>query len=383
MSLATEELLKLRLLAEGVRVEPRAHAAWTERYGGPLTLAEYATTSGVALVLPGDLYVNAPIVDDDAAAELRFDRDGFVVTHLGTVVPVEPIPVPAFHGQTQVDKLDGSVQRHTNYGVTHTDRCRVSPIAGCAWKCRFCDLPYEHAYRKRHAENLLDVIRVAQDDPLSPARHALISGGTPRRGRAGASDEEWLDDVFAQLAAESPIPVDVMMSPRRELSHPAWLASVGVNAVSINMEVSDPERARVLTPAKARLGREHYLEYIERAVESFGVGRVQSLVVFGASIEPLDSTLRGVRDLAERGCIPVLSAFRPNAVTPMAGMPGATLAEMTDAYVATREICDRAGTGVKPGPRCIPCHHNTVTLPDGSDFYMGLDADLAEPCPVC
>jgi hypothetical protein len=104
---------------------------------------------------------------------------------------------------------------------------------------------------------------------------------------------------------------------------------------------------------------------------------VQSLVVFGAAIEPIESTLRGVRDLVDRGCIPVLSAFRPHHLTPLGGEPGATFDEMRRIYEATVEICDRAGNGVRPGPRCVPCHHNTVTLPDASGFYIPLEVDIS------
>jgi hypothetical protein len=268
--------------------------------------------------------------------------------------------------------------------VTHTDRVRVSPISGCAWKCKFCDLPYEFAYRKKHADNLLEVIRVAQRDPLSPARHVLISGGTPRApiparpGRPGSDDEAWIDGVFEHLAERSPLPVDVMMPPRRDLGHPAWLRGVGVTGVSINLEISDPDRARALAPAKAKVGREHSLRYIEHAVEAFGVGFVQSLLVFGSAIEPLESTLRGVRSLVERGCVPVLSAFRPHHLTPLADAPAASYEEMVDVLARATEICVQVDNGVLPGPRCIACCHNTVTIPDDSPFYVGLDGDLTD-----
>ncbi len=380
MTLSFDELLKFRLLADGVNVSHTARSAWLERYGGPLTLAEYATTSGIALVLPGELYANAPLTVHDDAPVLHFAHDEFCISYSDCDTPVDVVPVPLFHSETQIDERDGRAYPHTKYGVTHTDRCRVSPITGCAWRCKFCDLPYEFDYEKRHAENLLNVIRVAEHDPLAPARHVLVSGGTPRRGRYGASDEEWIDETYAYLAANSPLPVDVMMPPRRDMGHPERLASTGVNAVSINMEISDIARARTLAPAKSKLGRDHYLSYLEKAVESFGVGRVQSLIVFGSAIEPLESTLRGVRDLVDRGCIPVLSPFRPSPSTPMRALPGATMQEMIDVYLETLEICDAAANGVKPGPRCVPCHHNTVTLPDDSAFYKRRDADVTDRC---
>ena len=228
-------------------------------------------------MLPGDLYVNAPLAQSEDVPELRFAGDAFFVS-AATDVPVEVVPVPTFHDRTMTDRFDGTTQPYTNYGVTHTDRCRVSPIGGCAWKCKFCDLPYEFSYRKKHEENLLEVIRAALVDPQAPARHVLISGGTPRAPRAArgsrpaVNDEDWIDGVFAYLAKHSPLPVDVMMPPRKDLSHPQRMRSLGINMLSINLEVSDPDAAKRIAPAKAKVGRQHTLDYIERAVEAFGPG---------------------------------------------------------------------------------------------------------------
>lgn len=381
--LSAAELLKFRLLANGIQVSQDAGIAWRERFRGPLTLGEYATTAGVGLVIADDLYVNAP-VDNGAVAVLALVDECFVVVDGDIAVEVGVVPVPAYHGRTQIDIIDDSVQPYTSYGVTHTDRCRVSPIAGCAWKCHFCDLPYEFRYRKRHEENLLEVIRAAEGDELSPARHVLVSGGTPRApmsaraGRPARNDEAWIDDVYAFLAQHSPLPVDVMMPPRRDRGYPAWLRSTGVNMMSINLEISDPARAREIASAKSRVGRQHTLDYIEAAVEAFGIGFVQSLVVVGCAIEPIESTLRGVQDLVDRGCIPVLSPFRPHHLTPLADAPAATLEEILSVFLATREICHSSGNRVRPGPRCIACHHNTATVPDGTTFYFGPEDDLTD-----
>lgn len=384
MGLSFEEHLRFRLLTDGVTVDPAARVAWTERFGGPLTLAEYATTSGVSVRLRGDLYVNAPLMDIADGPRLCVDGDTFFVQADGVDVTVEPIPVPAFHQLTQLDVHDSSDQAYTNYGVTHTDRCRVSPISGCAWKCHFCDLPYEFSYRKRHEDNMLETIRVAANDRLLPARHVLVSGGTPRApvpardGRPARDDEAWIDGVYAYLAKRSPIPVDVMMPARRSLSYPARLRAAGVNMLSVNLEVSEPARARIIAPIKARYGREHFLDYVEAAVEAFGVGFVQSLVVFGEAIESPESSLRGIRDLVDRGCIPVLSPFRPHGLTPLRDEPAATLDETLWLYDRTLAVCEKADNGVRPGPRCVPCHHNIAVIPDGTSFYVDLDGDLTD-----
>lgn len=375
-SLTDDQHLKLYALSHGIRIDGRAAKAWLERYGGPMTLAEYASTSGVCLYTDAGIYINAPYLEAFAQpsdAVLNFD-DGFYLSLRSTVVPVNVIPVPAYHSRRYSD--GGESYPYTNLGVTHTDRCRISPIEGCAWRCTFCDLPYEESYRMKPRDELLKVVRMAVDDPLTPARHVLISGGTPRR-----RDEQWIDDVYAYIAANSSIPVDVMMPAREDLSYPKWLREVGVNMLSVNLEISDPARALAITPNKVKtpLGREHYLKYTEAAVQAFGVGFVQSLMVFGAAIEPIESTLQGVRDLVDRGCIPVLSPFRPEEHTPLGDQPPATYDEMLRVYEETLDICVRAGPGVKPGPRCVPCHHNTVAFPDGTDFYVNLDGDLTSP----
>jgi hypothetical protein len=373
-----DEELKFYLLAHGLCINPEAESAWLERYGGPMTLSDYASTSGICFYTGNDIWINAPFIENfthDSQALLSH-RDGcFAVERDGVTIPVSVVPVPRYHERSYHDPADGCDYPYTNLGVTHTDRCRVSPIEGCAWRCTFCDLPYEFRYRKKPIDELLEVIKLSVDDEPA-ARHVLVSGGTPR-----PEDEPWLDEVYAVLAGASPISVDVMMPARHDFSYPAWMRSVGVNMMSINLEVSDHSRALKITPNKARLlGRELYLNYIEKAVEAFSVGFVQSLMVFGEVVESLDSTLEGVRDLAERGCLPVLSPFRPDPNTPL-GKRGAlppTMDQMKYVWEKTVEICQRVGGGVKPGPRCIPCHHNTVTFPDGSSFYVPLGGDLTD-----
>ena len=366
-SLAFESQLKLYLLAHGVRIDPEAERAWEVRFKGPVSLSEYASTSGICVYTTSGVYVNAPFVEEftqESEAHFVFTGEDFAIDWHGARVPVSVIPVPGFHHTTYSDN-------GTDY--PYTDRCRISPIEGCGWICKFCNLPYEMRYRKKSKDALLRVVQLAERDELSPARHVLISGGTPK-----PEDEAWIDEIYAFIAGNSPISVDVMMPARNDFGYPAWLRSVGVNMVSLNIEIWDPARARRIMPQKFRLGRDHYLRYIEAAVHAFGAGFVQSLILVGRAVEPIESTLEGVQALVDRGCIPVLSPFRPDPRTPMEREAPASIEEMSHVYEATLEICERAGTGIKPGPRCIPCQHNTIAFPDGSDFYIPLGGDLTK-----
>jgi hypothetical protein len=356
--------LKLALMTEGMSVTPAAR----DRVAGagpsrrPLTLADYASTSGVSLRLENDVWVNAPIVDFNAnfvtspTAVLDAGNDGFILRHGHLEVVAIPVPVPDYH-----DKTNAQGERFTNYGITHTDRVRISPVWGCANTCQFCDIPYRLGYRRNEPDRLVESVVRAIADAALPARHVLISGGTPV-----AADYEYLQDVYRRVCCAVPtVAVDAMMAPMPGLLDAAHLRAIGLHGMSINLEIYDEQRARQIMPNKAKVGRQAYLAFIEHAAAVFGPGRVRSLLLLG--LEPLDDTLRGVEALAERGCDPVLSPFRPDPATPLRNVPPPSAAVLGEVYERALEIVERHG--VKLGPRCIPCQHNTLTFPDASGAY--------------
>jgi hypothetical protein len=111
------------------------------------------------------------------------------------------------------------------------------------------------------------------------------------------------------------------------------------------------------------------LRFIELAIEHMGPGRVRSLLLVG--LEPAEDTLRGVEALAQRGCEPVLSPFRPDPSTPLGKgrnrIPPPNQQTITEVFLRATDIA--AKHGMRLGPRCVPCMHNTITLPDDSGFY--------------
>ena len=354
--LAGPEELKVRLLAHGIAIDPLARAYIDEANDGrAMTPADYASTSGLILELDGDVWVNAPFSDhnanfvDDTPFALAL-RDGHLaVEGAGFEVAARMWIPPAFHGTT-----NAAGEPYNSYAFTHTDRVRISPIEGCAMTCRFCDLPYEFRYRTKRIEGLVDAVRVARADPIQPASHVLISGGTPRE-----PDFDYVRDVYEAVLTEFPdLAVDIMMVPVEGLLDVPRLHELGINELSINIEIFNRERARKIMRKKFDMGLDHYLDFIESAGSVMGRGRVRSMLLVG--IEPVEDTLAGVRAIAERGGVPVLSPFRPDPLTPMRDERPPTADVLREVYLASKEICDELD--VPLGPSCIPCSHNTLTF---------------------
>lgn len=354
--LSALQRLKFQLLAEGMAISAAARTKLlAQAPGGVLTLADYASTSGVPIRLPGDIYVNAPISDynpnfvDASPHVLDWTGEGFVLRSGPHEWPAEPIPVPAYGFR------NNSVgEPYSHYGLTHTDRVRISPISGCANRCTFCDLPRRYEYRLKDADLLIETIRVALADPVLPASHVLISGGTPKD-----KDFGYLRNVYERVLEAFPgIPVDIMMLPLEGVIDLRALRAQGLHGLSINLEIFDDALRRKIVPEKNAIPMEAWLSVIAKGVELFGA-EVRSMLMVG--LEPMEATLAGVRALAERGCTPVLSPFRPAPGTPLQDQPPPSAAFFEELFLRATDICE--GLGMRLGPQCAPCQHNTLTFP--------------------
>ncbi len=370
-SLAPFERLKLELMQGGLTVADSAMAYVSERVGDrPLTLADYASTTGVSLRLEGEVWVNAPTAQFNG--NFVFEPRHKLIADGGRLVvqdetnrlwPVELAPVPDYHNA----KTAGQ-RGITEYVHTHTDRARISPVRGCAMRCKFCDIPYEFkgAYWSKPSAELLEALHVALTDSIQPAAHVLISGGTPAARDYGALRQTYLD----VLAAFPNTPIDIMMVPHNELIDLEALDRAGINELSLNLEIFDRERARAIMPEKFRHGLDAYLNFIEKAVERMatrkGRPRVRSMLMVG--LEEEAATLAGVRSLVERGCAPVLSPFRPDPITDLATLAPPSAETLERIYLKARDIADQFGVAL--GPSCRPCMHNTLTFPNPYDNHQ-------------
>ncbi len=215
---------------------------------------------------------------------------------------------------------------------------------------------------------LIRAAEVALADPIQPARHLLISGGTPTRAHIPA-----LQSIYERVLSTFPeVAVDIMMVPLPGLFDLERLGSLGLNKISVNIEIFNRDRAQKWMRNKYNQGLDFYLDFIESAATTLGAGRVRSMLMVG--LEPIEDTLAGVSAIAQRGGVPVLSPFRPDPATPLAQMAPPGAAVLVETYERAVEIAQAAG--VPLGPDCTPCTHNTLTLSDRDH------ASYKHPLPV-
>jgi hypothetical protein len=281
------ERLKMSCLVDGIRIDPRALDHLTSSGTATLSVHEYPTTGGLTLQFAEHVFVNAPFDEwfcGDARAELQLRSDGVGAMFEGTWFHlVDVLPLPGYLDRTLPDGTAVSSLVHT-----HADRVRLSPLAGCAYDCGFCDLP-GLAYVQKSTEQLLEALTVAMSDEALPPRHALISGGSPRR-----KHYESFIATCAEVIRQAPLPVDVMLSPMVDnVECIDQLADAGVAGLSINLELFAPESADSILGTKWRTTRDWFEGFVDRAVSRLGTnGAVRSLIIPG--LESADDTIRGV-----------------------------------------------------------------------------------------
>lgn len=367
MDLTDAQELKFGLMAEGLTLGKEAAQWLTEvTQGKSLTPADYASTSGLILDLDG-VWVNAPIHAENPnfvakRTAYRLERtDGLLtVSGRGRTSLARYWPQPDYHGTAN------SFGPLNNFVYTHADRVRLSPIRGCSMTCTFCNIPYDDpidVYTLKSIEGSVEAIRVALADPAQPAHHVLVSGGTPKPKDVGFHRELYrrVLDAFPGVA------VDIMMVPLPGVLDLPELAIHGVAELSINLEVYSRERAHAVARQKFNQGLPFYLDFIERARDILGPGRVRSMLLVG--MEPLEDTLAGVAAIAERGGVPVLSPFRPDPATPLRETPPPAARDLREVFLRARDIAH--AHGVSLGPSCPPCSHNTLNFAEDADGRVG------------
>ena len=360
--------LKTRLLSEGLVVDLEGLAATAAK---PALRVRSGSCGGLDLVLSDGTWVNAPVHEP-------FARTSSLELRVGGGLPVlwvdgarsgvvALVPTPAYYatgttGGTPMQRVGQLCSDRVGFGLTNV--CTF-------WRsrddrCRFCSIgsngPQEQT--RKSVDDIVQTALAAIDDPVAPARHVLLGGGTPDAWTAGIPE---IAEAAAAIKAQRAIPIYAMVTPPRDLALLEVLADAGVDEIGMNVEVFTDQAARRYLPGKHRaIGLATYLAALERAVELFGPINTRSITVVG--LESPDATVEGVRQLASRGVMPILTPHRPLVGTQMADhprQPGRALWELT-----LRATEAAAAHDVPLGPTCIACQSNTLNVPGDRHYRL-------------
>lgn len=135
----------------------------------------------------------------------------------------------------------------------------------------------------------------------------------------------------------------------------------GITEVGFNLELFNRKMANQLMPGKGSINQSQYLKAFEYSTCLWGKeGNVRSLLIVG--LEPIKDTLEGVKYLSRLGVMPILSAFRPLPKTPLSNFVPPDFNVLYYVWNEALKICKESK--LIPGPKCVPCQNNTISLPE-------------------
>ncbi len=350
--------LKFELLGWGLTATERA---WEEvrRVGKYPQQVRSGASGGLDLVLPGGLWVNAPVYtreDEPRAAVLDLNEDGFCISGREIALPIEVVPRPAYY-----DRLTSDGTSMRNVGQMSGDRIGFGLANACYFwqqerRCQFCSigLNRRNELPDKSLDLIFETLEAAVEDPILPARHILLSGGTPPGPDRGARKFA----AFCQaIKKRFPLRVYLMTVPTDDHRDLSVLFDAGIDEIALNLEVYNEELSAAIVPGKHReIGRQRYLDALCYCRSLWKAPNVRSLLVAG--IEPIEDTLTGVRALMSIGVMPILSIFRPIPGTMLAEHPKPGPEELEELFQGS--LSPSQEHGIELGPSCRACQNNTV-----------------------
>jgi hypothetical protein len=359
--------VKTALLRDGLRVDL---AALDNALAKPALRVRSGSCGGLDLILDDGTWVNAPVRERFARSSpfsLVLDASGPVIHGFGEPLGVELVPAPAYY--TTVTASGAPMMR---VGQLCSDRVGVGLTNICTFwrssrdRCRFCSIGSNVATEtaNKALQDAVETICAAVADPIAPARHVLLGGGTPNAQDAGIPG---IAEVAHAVRQRVDVPIYAMVTPPADLGLLQHLADAGVDELGMNIEVFSADAARRYIPGKhAAFGLDGYWRALERAVSIFGPVNTRSITVIG--LEDAAVTVTGVRRLAELGVMPILSPHRPLDGTQLADHARRTADELWDLTLRSAEAA--ADFDIPLGPTCIACQSNTLTVPGDRRYRL-------------
>ena len=181
--------------------------------------------------------------------------------------------------------------------------------------CKYCALDSAEGVVKKDPVQIAAAVKHLEDKGLNFMELNLNAGTLPGVDR---SAELYLE-VIREVRKVSDIPIAAQICPPADLQYIDRLRDAGLTTISFNLEIYDKDSREKICPGKSKVTVGHYLEALKYATGVFGSNQVSSWLIAG--LEPKETTIAGVKAVAETGAIPFVTVFRPLMGTELADVP--------------------------------------------------------------
>ncbi|EAU54758.1 DASS family sodium-coupled anion symporter [Mariprofundus ferrooxydans] len=325
---------KLSLVSRGVALPeglPES-SRWIAQANATESVIDIRLSSGHLCTVP----VGQPYTER-STYKLLSDDEGFYLDCAGESERVELVETPAFYR-----KKTRSGARMGNISSLHDRLLMLYPTMGCGFfaipgaACQYCQydsMLNEDEPPMRDPLELVEVVRAALAERAIDTVY-LYNGFSPAPD-VGLSR---LLPVIAllrrhlphqQIALETVAPHDLKIIDE--------LYDAGLDIFVCNLEVADTARFAATCPGKASHGGQSRIwEALRHARSVFRPGTVVSHLIVG--LEPLQSTIAGMKELVHAGVVPLLIPFRPLPGTPLKDQPLPSLDDVEQALLSHSEL---------------------------------------------
>ena len=283
--------------------------------------------------------------DEVAVAQVEFMEDGNFYNHKTSAgIPMQKI---------------GLLHCPTTFATTLLQTCDF-------WmderRCKFCGIELTLKDRStvgfKNVKALVETIQMAKE--LDGISNVVFTSGV-------AHDEEKAlmkySEICSEVKEKTGLPIQLQIVPPEDLSWLQKLKSSGVDALGVHIETFDPEIFEKITPGKAMIGLDKYIETWKEAVKVFGRWSVSTYVLVGLG-EKLETVIDGAALCAEIGVYPFIVPFRPIAGTPMENVKPPEAEIMEYVYAEAAKVLSKYDGGSKSSVAgCVSCGECSA-LPD-------------------
>lgn len=341
--------LKTRLLSQGIRISKDAEKMM-QKEG-----VRKGTYSSIDLYIKSDFIINAPIglkLCSMSPFEIHFENNKFWLLYAGKTICF-----------IHLDKNESFCNLKTQTGKNYddlsflaTDRLRLHHSLGCFFKrnacgCDFCDVPSGSSEYNKN--DIIEIINWHLAN--SEFRHILIGGGSEQRN----IEYIRIIEIIQYLRSKTDKPIYLMALPPENLQILSEYYHAGLDEIAFNIEIFDHNLRKKYMPGKGSISLHNYKEALLKAVELWGKsGNVKSSILYG--LESDVSFLSGIEWLVSHGIQPIISTFRPLQYTKLKNRIVPESSALKQIFYTVSNICQTYN--LKPGPDCIYCQNNTLSL---------------------